>query len=334
MRKRNPFRDDLKRSKILAIKTSTSVATPTARLRFSFLLCATMSLTASEIASLSTRRTYWEYAEYISSALVALGCLGEYVADFTIWFTRSRRKAIGRVSTLLLIAALAGELVCLMRTNSLSAELLGSLDDKAQDAFDKASRAITNSGNALVQAGAATSAAGGAMKEAESFEGRIVAANNNAAGAIQKAADAESHLADAEQRAAHAESESAKAQLELARLSAPFQSVPVIKGVARPDPMTGTKQRVTLHANTVIILPKMAKGKSLDWTLLIVQDDTGNHQFGTVPKVMPGGEPDSPFGNVLFFGPHTVCTMELASDENGTIDKSFGGVSCVTPITK
>ncbi|MGD0443606.1 MAG: hypothetical protein ABSA39_06685 [Edaphobacter sp.] len=203
----------------------------------------------------------------------------------------------------------------------------GSAKESAEAAKKDAELARGASSDAVVKAGKASTASAKALGEADSFESDITSAKKTAA-------DAESHLADALERAAHAESESAKAQTELSRMTTPIQSVPVINGVARPDPMKGTKQSVLLRADTVIILPKLDKGKSLDWTLLVIQDDAGNRQFGTIPKVMPGGEENSPFGNVLFFAPHTVCTMEMTSDENGTIDKSFGGASCTTPRDK
>jgi hypothetical protein len=38
---------------------------------------------ASAARSTAQSLTLWEYAEYVSGALVALGCIGEYIADFT-----------------------------------------------------------------------------------------------------------------------------------------------------------------------------------------------------------------------------------------------------------
>jgi hypothetical protein len=143
----------------------------------------------------------------------------------------------------------------------------------------------------------------------------------------------------ADERAANAELESqklrfraAKDELELARLKGPVQNVKVVDGVARPDPTKALRLRVMMRANTVIVFPKLSRGESLDWTLFITQDNVGQHQFGTVPKFMPGGDPASPFGNKLqTLYPSGTCTMQLTSDENGTTDKDLGGANCPNP---
>jgi hypothetical protein len=103
-----------------------------------------MILTASEVvASLSTRLGYWEYAEYASAFLVAVGCLGEYAADFTKWWTKGglwkflghsmerRKEALEKRSTLLLMGALALELICLFSTNEISGRIIATLDNEA-----------------------------------------------------------------------------------------------------------------------------------------------------------------------------------------------------------
>ena len=107
-----------------------------------------MTLTASEVASLSALLTWWERAEYLFAGLVAVACAGEYIADFTNWFTNGieeRKKWLAKTSTLLLIASLVLELVCLGRTNSLSGRLIGSLSDKAEAANAKSQSAIEKS---------------------------------------------------------------------------------------------------------------------------------------------------------------------------------------------
>jgi len=68
-----------------------------------------MSLTASVVASLSRSLTGWERAEYVCAGFVALACAGEYIADFTRWFTggaKEKKEKLAKGSTLLLIVAL------------------------------------------------------------------------------------------------------------------------------------------------------------------------------------------------------------------------------------
>ena len=190
-----------------------------------------MILTPSEVVSLTRSLSRWELAEYISSGLVTLACLGEFVAEFTDWFTGDVKDKKGRLakgSTLLLIASLSFELVCLVRTNQLSGKVIGSLDEKAETASKKSELAILNGDSALTKAGTAQTEvdttkselskakivaiqaqalARGARQEADSFEKDIKSAKEQAAGA-------ESHLAEALQRAAEA-----TAQLE--RLKSP-----------------------------------------------------------------------------------------------------------------
>ena len=49
----------------------------------------------------------WERVEYAAEASVALGCVGEYAAEFTEIGTADWRHQFGKVSLLVLIAALA-----------------------------------------------------------------------------------------------------------------------------------------------------------------------------------------------------------------------------------
>ena len=104
-----------------------------------------MSLTASEVGSLTRTIENWELAEYVFAGLVAVGCFGEFVVDFTKWWSKGglwkllgsieeRKDTLARLSTLLLIGALAFELICLVRTNTLSGRLIGSLAERSEEA--------------------------------------------------------------------------------------------------------------------------------------------------------------------------------------------------------
>jgi len=197
-------------------------------------------LASPDISSLSNSLSRWETAEYVYAGLVALACAGEYVADFTTWFTagrEERRKQLAKISTLVLIASLALELVCLVKTNSLSGLLIGSLSERAERADQKARTAITDSSTALSQArdaqaraGAAQDSLGRAQDEANKAQDEANKAQDEAnkaqsaatsaltlargareeadsferdiVSAKKQAADAESHLAEALKRAA------------------------------------------------------------------------------------------------------------------------------------
>jgi hypothetical protein len=162
---------------------------------------------------------------------------------------------------------------------------------------------------------------------------KITAAESDVADATKKAAELDKETQGLKTDAANAKRDMVKAQLELARLTGPIHSVPVINGIATPDPMKGLRLRILLHNDVLIKFPTLPKGKSLNWTLFIVQDEKGNRQFGTIPKVMPGEDAKSPFGYFLYFPPHSFCTMELVTDEYGTTDLSFQGASCPSNAT-
>jgi len=142
-----------------------------------------MTLTASDVVFLSKSLSRWEIGEYICAGLVTIACAGEYVADFTNWFTggiTERKERLAKRSTLLLIAALSLELICLVRTNQLSGYVIGSLGDKAEDADRKARVAITDSSTALSQAKDAKTSAEGAADAASRAKVSAQHANDQA----------------------------------------------------------------------------------------------------------------------------------------------------------
>jgi hypothetical protein len=103
-----------------------------------------MILPSSEIASLDSAVSCWELVEYIAEAFVILGCVGEFVAEFTTWLPKEpidRRPQCGRLSLLVLIAALAVELTALVGTNILSAKLMALLELQAAQANERAAQA-------------------------------------------------------------------------------------------------------------------------------------------------------------------------------------------------
>lgn len=110
-----------------------------------------MIFTASDVSSVSLHR--WEISEYIFEGFVILACAGEMVADLgESWLGETRKRHLERVSTMLLVAALSVSLICLVRTNELSGNAIGSLGSEAGDADTKAKDAIADSATALSQA--------------------------------------------------------------------------------------------------------------------------------------------------------------------------------------
>lgn len=188
-----------------------------------------MTLTASDVASLKSALDWWELAEYASTGIVFIGCLGEFFAEFTAFPKSEHRKhKLARLSLILVIAGIAGELLATVKSSELSGQIIAYVEANASDAKTSADnaahaaerasasaqRADELSSNAASSAGRASTLARGARQEADSFERDIVSAK-------QQAASAESHLANALQRAASAEKEAAQASLDLEKFKAP-----------------------------------------------------------------------------------------------------------------
>jgi hypothetical protein len=172
-----------------------------------------MMFVASDVSSLAGSLSRWEWGEYISEAFVIIACAGELVADLgRKCLTRANRDRIERLSTILLVVALSASLICLVRTNELSGNVIGSLGKKADLADTKAKTAIADSSTALSQAkdalGEAEKAAGSLGKAEDEASTAQTAASNALAlarGARQEADSFEKDIAAAKEAAAKAE---------------------------------------------------------------------------------------------------------------------------------
>jgi hypothetical protein len=169
-----------------------------------------MISTASDVASLARELWWWEHAEYVFAALVAIACFGEYLAEFSkcSWIVE-HKDGMAKRSTLLLIAALSFELICLVKTNDISGRVIGSLRDKAEEADRKAKTAIADSSTALSQAkdalakaGAAQESLGKAEAEAAKAETAALSALSLARNAREEAASFKKDILSAQKQAA------------------------------------------------------------------------------------------------------------------------------------
>jgi hypothetical protein len=120
-----------------------------------------------DIAAIDHSLSVWEVVEYAAEAFVILGCVGEFIADFTRVKTEAWRHHLGRLSLLILIAALGVELVALVRSNTLAGREIALLNGVAAEAGNRAATA-----NARVKE---------AEAEIASAEARIAEANRAAA---------------------------------------------------------------------------------------------------------------------------------------------------------
>src|SRR6266481_2131962 len=98
---------------------------------------------ASEIDlnALMASLSLWEIAGYVSVFAVAIGVAGEFVHDFVPSFRRQSawwNSWGGKVSGLLLIAALAAELVTQVKANSISGQIIAVLSNEAATTRERA----------------------------------------------------------------------------------------------------------------------------------------------------------------------------------------------------
>ena len=164
-----------------------------------------MILTASDVFELSNALTWWERGEYFFSFVVAAACFGEYVADFKPnWYRtgdverdEKRKESISKRSTLVLVAALVFELVCVARSNTLAGEVIGSIDNLAKDAAAQAKTAVDNAAEAHRLAQSASDTAGPAKTTADEAKRRADAAKGIAEVATTKAEEVNRELSQA-----------------------------------------------------------------------------------------------------------------------------------------
>lgn len=101
-----------------------------------------MVLSNSEVEALKSSLEFWFVVEYVSTVIVLLGVVGEYVAEFTAFAKRRRlTRPLGKFSTLVLIVGLAGELIGLGRTSAISDQLTAFLETRITEAERQAAEA-------------------------------------------------------------------------------------------------------------------------------------------------------------------------------------------------
>jgi hypothetical protein len=140
--------------------------------------------TDSEVGSLKAALNCWEWFGYISTAIVFVGCVGEFVAEFTsLPKTKDSGHKLARLSLIVLLVGIAGELLSTVRTSQLSGLVIANIEDRAGKAEQKA-------GEANDRASVNEKEAERLRKDAEGFKLDIARANERAATAGRQAAEA------------------------------------------------------------------------------------------------------------------------------------------------
>jgi hypothetical protein len=200
-----------------------------------------MILTSPSISSLDVLLSWWEVVEYTAEAFVIVGCVGEFIAEFTKIRTPEWRHRLGKLSLLILIAGLTFEFGALVRTNNLSGEEIALLNIEAGHARTNAARfestakgleskiAESQLGMAKAQRDAESAKATAKGFEAQiadakvrvkAAQAQIASANAASKEAVAKVAAADARSAEATARAAEAQQAAEGERLERVRLEA------------------------------------------------------------------------------------------------------------------
>jgi hypothetical protein len=106
-----------------------------------------MILNISDVSSLDLILGWWEIGEYLSEAIVILGCAGEFTAEFTNRIHNGdehKKSRLSKSSLLVLIGGLATGLVCLMGATVTSGKIIALLTVKASEADERSRRLETS----------------------------------------------------------------------------------------------------------------------------------------------------------------------------------------------
>jgi hypothetical protein len=149
-----------------------------------------MTLTASDVASLKSALGCWEWAGYISTGVVFIGCVGEFFAEFTRFPAEEKKKRkLARLSLILVIAGIAGELLSTVRASQLSGLVIANVEAQAGDAKTSAEGAADAASRAKSFAQQAEGYATKANEKVDSFRLQIAQANERAAKAEKATED-------------------------------------------------------------------------------------------------------------------------------------------------
>jgi hypothetical protein len=85
---------------------------------------------STEVASLLSTLGWWEVAEYAACAVVFIGVLGETIASRFKDENRNKKR-LERLSAIVLLVGLAGELVGLISASKLTGKIIATLKENA-----------------------------------------------------------------------------------------------------------------------------------------------------------------------------------------------------------
>jgi hypothetical protein len=183
-----------------------------------------MLLFTSEVSSIDALMEFWEWIEYMAEVFVIVGCVGEYLADFTKIKTEDWRHHLSRASLIVLTLALAIELVALVRTNNLSGKEIALLNAETASANERAKKLDLSilglelkTAEAQREAESAKATAKGFEAQIADAEARVRIADAQIASANAASKDAVARVSVADTRSAEASAKAESFRLDIAK---------------------------------------------------------------------------------------------------------------------
>ena len=98
--------------------------------------------TETQIEVWKTYLKYWEWFGYVSTAIVGIGCVGEYLAEFTrIKNYETLKHKVERISLVILIAGIGCEILTAYKISDWSAQIIGGIEAHVGEAEQRAAEA-------------------------------------------------------------------------------------------------------------------------------------------------------------------------------------------------
>jgi hypothetical protein len=85
---------------------------------------------ALDIAALESSLDWWAFAGYCATGIVALGCIGESIVEFTSWVPAHKHSKAGMAWALVLIFGLACEVITQVKVNTISGQIIAFLNNQ------------------------------------------------------------------------------------------------------------------------------------------------------------------------------------------------------------
>ena len=86
-----------------------------------------------DVAALMSESSFWETAGYCAAGIVTLGVAGEAVTELTKWIrSDALKRFVERVSVLMLLLGLAGEILAQVQANNKNSLIVGLLQRQTE----------------------------------------------------------------------------------------------------------------------------------------------------------------------------------------------------------